>query len=335
MNNEQRISKTGEIWDERRLRVATEAAGVALWSWNVDTDRFTMDEHAFQLWGLPQKNTVTFEELSNRIHPEDLDKVRASFDATRELTGAYEIDFRILHGDDVRWISARGRGDDEGILFRIMYGVFLDVTFRKLAEEEREVVVMEMHHRIKNLFNLSSALASISSRNSDTKEAMLKDLKQRLNGLAKAHDLILPGFHDQQQAVKMKDLLTVLLQAYSLDTNSKNNVCISSSEFLVGERSITSIAMLIHELATNSVKYGALSADTGRLVLDCLENESYISIVWNETGVDTGKAPPESNGFGSEMTERVIKQVNGSIARSWTDDGLTVTLRMSKALLGA
>ena len=60
----------------------------------------------------PTRVYITFEELSSRIHPEDLDKVRASFAATRDLVGTYETDFRILHGDEVRWISARGRGDD-------------------------------------------------------------------------------------------------------------------------------------------------------------------------------------------------------------------------------
>ena len=90
------------IWDARRLRIATDAAGVALWSWNVDTDQIAMDERAYDLWGVPVKKEITFEELSARIHPADLDKVRAAFTATRELAGAYETDFRILHGDEVR-----------------------------------------------------------------------------------------------------------------------------------------------------------------------------------------------------------------------------------------
>ena len=93
------------LWSEYRLRVATDAAGIALWSWNVDTDRITMDERAFEIWGLPKRDEITFEELSSCIHPADLDKVRLAFSATRELLGAYEIDFRILHGTEVRWIG--------------------------------------------------------------------------------------------------------------------------------------------------------------------------------------------------------------------------------------
>lgn len=335
MDGKAKVEMSGDIWDEHRLRVATDAAGVALWSWNVDTDRFAMDRRAFEIWGLPEKAQVTFEELSARIHPADLDKVRAAFSSTRDLRGAYETDFRILQGDDVRWVSSRGRGDDEGIVRRMMYGVFLDVTVRKAAEEERVLITREMHHRIKNLFSLSSALAAIASRSTQNKEEMLEDLTLRLNALHEAHALMNPGFHDQKAAVTLEKLLTILLKPYSLDPTISGNVSISAPEILVGEHAMTSLAMIIHELATNSAKYGAASVDTGKLVVLCHDAKDEVELVWNEKG---GPAPTVSamdGGFGSVMMERVIKQVDGSIAREWTDEGLIITLRMNKARLGA
>src|SRR5688572_13976024 len=102
-------------WTAQHLRLAVEAAGVTMWSWNVDTDRLTMDERAFDLWTIPRTKTVTFEDLSAHIHPADRDRVRAAFSATRALVGPYEIDFRIMIGEKIRWISARGQGDDAGI----------------------------------------------------------------------------------------------------------------------------------------------------------------------------------------------------------------------------
>jgi PAS domain-containing protein len=101
------------VWDEKHLRAATTAAGVALWSWNVDTDAITMDERAYDLWEVSKdERQITFEILSRNIHPADLERVRSAFAATRAVVGAYEIDFRILSGSDIRWISARGQGDD-------------------------------------------------------------------------------------------------------------------------------------------------------------------------------------------------------------------------------
>src|SRR3979490_3264722 len=118
------------IWDAGQLRLAISAAGVALWSWNVDTNRFTMDERAFALWGVPLSEYVSFDDLSSHIHPADRDRVKAAFAATRAIIGAYEIDFRIMVGEEVRWVSARGQGNDAGIVGRIMYGIFIDVTGR-------------------------------------------------------------------------------------------------------------------------------------------------------------------------------------------------------------
>ena len=93
---------TTHEWQPDHLRLAITAAGVALWAWNIDTDLLTMDARGFELWGQPWSDTVTFEQLSAHIHPADRDRVRLAFAATRATLGAYETDFRILIGDEVR-----------------------------------------------------------------------------------------------------------------------------------------------------------------------------------------------------------------------------------------
>jgi PAS domain-containing protein len=178
---------TMAVWDERHLRAATRAAGVALWSWNVDTDAITMDERAYELWGIStSEHTITFETLSRNIHPADLMRVRSAFSATRAIVGAYEIDFRILQEGDIRWISARGQGDDADIVGRVMFGVFLDVTQRKQAEEANELLAGEMSHRVTNLLQIATALTHISSRSAKTKEEMAHALTSRLMALGRA-----------------------------------------------------------------------------------------------------------------------------------------------------
>ena len=90
------------VWSESHLRAATDAAGVALWSWNVHTDEVTLDRRACELWGVSTSCLTSFEALSAKIHPQDLDRVRTAFTATRGIVGPYEIDFRILLDDVVR-----------------------------------------------------------------------------------------------------------------------------------------------------------------------------------------------------------------------------------------
>src|SRR6202790_3157361 len=122
------------VWHEKDLRRATRGGGVALWSWNVDTDAITMDERAYDLWQVSKnERKISFEILSKNIHPADLERVRSAFAATRAVVGAYEIDFRILSGSDIRWISARGQGDDADIADRIMFAFFFVVPQRTKA----------------------------------------------------------------------------------------------------------------------------------------------------------------------------------------------------------
>lgn len=147
-------------WSRAQFRLAVKAAGISLWTWNVDSDELTMDRRGFELWDVALDDTaLTFEHLSKKIHPADRDRVRAAFVATRALVGLYEIDFRIMaDSGEVRWISARGQGDDLEIAARTMSGVFLDVTGRKQAEEANELLAGEMSHRVKNLLAIASGL---------------------------------------------------------------------------------------------------------------------------------------------------------------------------------
>jgi two-component sensor histidine kinase len=204
-----------------------------------------------------------------------------------------------------------------------------------MAEEAREMITGEMQHRIKNLFTLTSTLTAIASRSTESKKDMAEDLMRRLAALSVAHDLIHPAFTDQKRAVPLRDLLAVLLKAYSQDCSSTQTVSISAPEVLVGEHAITAIAMIVHELATNSAKYGALSVAEGRLDVSCTVRDKEMEMIWTERGGPRPEAPFGLEGFGSKLTKRVIEQIGGSIARDWTHEGVIVSLRMSMARLGA
>ena len=211
----------------------------------------------------------TFEDLSAHIHPADRDRVRAGFSATRGIVGPYEIDFRILVGEDVRWISARGHGDDEGIVNRVMFGIFLDVTGRKQAEEANELLAGEMSHRVKNLISIASALTTMTSRSTETKEEMVRDLTHRLTALGRAHDLVRPVSGPSEDGALLGDLLSVLLTPYDDLGAFSGRVRVSVPRMGIGRSAATNLALVLHELATNSVKYGALSAETGTLDVSC------------------------------------------------------------------
>ena len=323
---------TMPVWSERHLRAATRAAGVALWSWNVDTDAITMDETAYELWEVAKdQRKITFEILSKSIHPADLERVRSAFAATRAVVGSYEIDFRILSGNDIRWISARGQGDDADIADRTMFGVFLDVTQRKQAEEANELLAGEMSHRVKNLLHIATALTRITSRSAATKEDMAKELTDRLVALGRTQELVRPGPGQQSEAALLGDLISVLLAPYD-EKEASVRIRVSVPKVSVGEKSSTALALVFHELATNSAKYGALSVASGTLDVSCnAHGDDELAVVWTERGGPPVADPVALEGFGSKLIHRsMAAQLGGAIAFDWSEEGVVVTLRMRK-----
>ena len=310
------------VWNEKHLRAATHAAGVALWSWNVDTDAITMDEHAYELWEVSKdEQKITFEILSRNIHPADLERVRSAFAATRAVVGAYEIDFRILSGNDIRWISARGQGDDADIADRIMFGIFLDVTQRKQAEEANELLAGEMSHRVKNLLHIATALTQITSRSAATKEDMAHELTNRLMALGRAQDLVRPVPGRKNEAALLGDLISVLLAPYD-EKGASVRIRVSVPKMNVGETSSTTLALVIHELATNSAKYGALSVASGTLDVSCNAHDDEVVVMWTERGGPPVVAPARLEGFGSKLVHRsMAAQLGGAIAFDWSRKG--------------
>lgn len=320
-------------WGVVDLRRAIEAAGVALWSWNVDSDRLTMDERGFSLWGVGAQGEITFEDLSSKIHPADRDRVRTAFSATRAVIGSYEIDFRILSGDDVRWISARGQGDDAGIVGFVMFGIFLDVTGRKQAEEAHELLAGEMSHRVKNLLAIALSLTTIASRSAASADEMAHDLTTRLSALGRAHDLVRPR-PDGENAALVGDLISVLLARYDDLGAFSGRVRVSVPRLAAGESAATNVALILHELATNSVKYGALSVGTGTLDVTCTVQENDVALVWTEQGGPTVTQPEEA-GFGGKLIARMAARLGGSFASDWSTGGVIVTLNLKKGRLAA
>jgi two-component sensor histidine kinase len=100
---------------------------------------------------------------------------------------------------------------------------------------------------------------------------------------------------------------------------------------LVGEAGATALAMVLHELATNSVKYGALSCSTGTLDVAAVASESEVTITWTERGGPVVVAPTELGGFGSKLLIRTMtSQLKGSADYNWSEGGAIVALRMAK-----
>jgi two-component sensor histidine kinase len=207
-----------------------------------------------------------------------------------------------------------------------MYGVFLDVTGRKQAEEGHELLAGEMSHRVKNLLAIASGLTTMTSRSAATTADMAAELTQRLGALGRAHDLVRPVPGKEGRAALLGDLLTVLLAPYDDVGAFAGRVRVAVPRMGVGETAATTL--VIHELATNSVKYGALSVDAGLLDIACTATENDATIVWTERGGPPVVEPAGPPGFGSKLIQSTMaSRFRGSIHYDWSAEGLIVSMR--------
>ena len=235
----------------------------------------------------------------------------------------------------MRWISARGQGDDKDIAARVMSGIFLDVTGRKQAEEGHELLAGEMSHRVKNLLAIAASLTAITSRSTNTTVDMARELTQRLTALGRAHDLVRPLPGSEGKAALLGDLIAILLKPYDDIGAFSGRIRVSVPRMGVGEAAATTLALVVHELATNSLKYGALSVPTGTLDVSATDREQNLALVWTERGGPPVAPPTGPGGYGSRLLDRAIKQqLDGSVGRGGRrrepDDGQSSPRAMRK-----
>lgn len=165
---------------------------------------------------------------------------------------------------------------------------------------------------------------------------MSSDLIGRLTALGRAHDLVRPLPGNEGKAALLGDLFAVLLAPYDDTGAFAGRIRVALPRMGVGERTARTLALVIHELATNSLKHGALSADTGALDVSSTTDEWDLFVVWAETGGPEIVCAPDMLGFGSKLLSRSIwESLDGGISYEWRASGLVATMRMRKDRLAA
>ena len=213
-----------------------------------------------------------------------------------------------------------------------------DITERRKAQEQNELIVREMDHRIRNLFALAGGVVTLSARSADSPKELVSIIRDRLDALARAHALTLPKRLDQsvqtEQPTTMQSLIRTILSPYQEANGRARRIVISGPDVPVSAALATSLALLLHEFATNAAKYGALSTPTGHVDIACAEASDVFSLTWTERGGPRIEREPTSQGFGSQLAQAtVVGRLGGEISRAWNPDGLTIRVSVARPRL--
>lgn len=256
------------------------------------------------------------------VHPDDEDAAFGAWGSATENGAAFESTYRMrTAAGDYRWVLSRAVPvhTPDGTIER-WFGTVTDVHAQRNLSEQRDLLARELSHRIKNIFAVIASLVSLRARQHPDAAPFAEDLGETIGALGRAHDYVRPlgGRHGD----RLVGLLRDLLRPY--DEAGRERVIFTGDDCPLGERAATPLALVFHELATNSAKYGALSTRDGTVTITTTRDPATgtMRIDWLEQG-----GPPPSaegpEGFGSRLVQLAVEgQLRGSIERHWHDSGL-------------
>jgi PAS domain S-box-containing protein len=295
----------------RRLEVAVEATGLGFWEWDLEAGTLAWSERNKQLFGLPASAEVTLERYLELVHPDDLPKVTEAYQAARGRPqgGDYSLEHRVVRPDgEVVWIRTTGRvsTDDEGQA-RLVVGTSLDITERKAAEERRSLVMGELAHRAKNGIAVMMAMVLQTGRGQESVKGFKDLLLARLRAMADSQDLVTASGGGP---VVLADVIGKAVAPFDrgrFDVDEGLGQVTIRGEMAVG------MGLLLYEMATNAVKYGALSNSGGRVTI-ALEpaDEGRAVFRWREWG-GPQVGPAAATGFGTRLLNQVLRPQGGQV----------------------
>ena len=204
-----------------------------------------------------------------------------------------------------------------------------DVTERKRHAEQQSLLLREMHHRVKNLFALAGGLVTLAAKNAETPSELAHGLRERLNALAKAHEITLPNLQMDSVPAQHTTTLFRLLQTLTApyQEGARPRCVMSGLDVEISAGSLTSLSLLLHEFMTNAVKYGAFSADTGDISVESELHSGTLHLTWRESG-GPPVSPPDAElgtlGFGSRLETVLRTNLKCQIMREWHREGIVI-----------
>ncbi|WP_170985288.1 sensor histidine kinase [Roseomonas sp. AR75] len=231
----------------------------------------------------------------------------------------------------LRWLALHARAEPTRLR-----GVLLDITARRQSAERSEAVQRELTHRVKNIMAVVSGLISLAARSTPEAQVFAAAMRKRIVALAGIYRHVEPesdatdGNGTSPLGAFLAEIAAPYADAVRLDLGA------GSAAIPVGRRAATALALLVHELATNATKHGALASARGTVLLSARLDGARLELCWAEQDGPALGGPPGLPGFGMTMSDRIAATMLGSqVVRQWHEAGLVASLSVRLDLLAA
>jgi PAS domain S-box-containing protein len=313
-----------------RLQLALDAARLGWWQYDPLHRVFSGDTRSQEIFDFP-KNEATIEEIMELVHPDDTERVLTALGARLDPLDPNRsaTEFRLRRGDgEVRWAETLGLAYFEGAGRErravSVVGTVQDITERKAREEKEHLLMREISHRAKNVLSVVHAIArqTVAKNPQD----FIERFSERIQALSANHDLLV---RNDWNGVEIEDLVRAQLAPFADLIGSR--IAVHGPKLRVKAVSAQAVGLVLHELATNAGKYGALSTAKGRVnVWWGIEGDTF-TMNWIESDGPLVSAP-ERRGFGSMVMEAMAEHsMDGTVDLDYTPSGVTWRLSCRSA----
>jgi PAS domain S-box-containing protein len=321
---------TAEHEAQRALEVASERVQLALdagaiigtWVWDVAADRMTADELFARTFGMdPERCRAGFpaSEPMTRVHPADRPEVEAAVAEVLQHGGPYRCQYRVQEPDGLyRWVEASGRVELDKRRQPVRFpGVLLDITAWKHADEARNLLMREVDHRARNVLAIVQSMVRLTDASDPARYR--EEVIGRIDAMARAQTSLT---RSNWQGADLKDVVCEEIRAYATPANFS----VEGPKVTLSAEQVQAVNMIIHELVTNALKYGALSSPVGQVEVAWRTDEGHaVALTWRERG-GPAVTPPAKAGFGTRLIRRLAAQLQGAVEMDWLSAGLRATV---------
>ena len=308
---------------EERLRLALDAAGMAVWDFDIRTGHEVWNDQCYRMLGYePGEIAPCAEAWMRHVHPEERTKISESFNVSLAHGTEISNEHRIIDRNGIqKWVAVRGRFacDAFGRSIR-SFGVITDITDRKQAEERDRLLTLEVNHRAKNLLAVVQAVAFQTARQHEGPR-FVEFFNKRIESLAASHDLLV---NSRWQGVAVANLVRAQLAHF--DGLIGTRIHFSGPDAGLSPEAAQAIGLALHELVTNASKYGALSTAEGVVDISWNVEDHFdgrrFKMSWFETGGPPIEAP-NRHGFGHSVLVNMAEYaLAGHVSLTYPPEGL-------------